>query len=60
MLLKRLSKNKDGASAVEYGLLTALISLAALAALNSIGVSLHTIYEGVSESVDEPVAKAQP
>ena len=56
-ILKKLTKNKDGATAVEYGLLLALISLTALAALNSIGVSLTTIYEGITESVDEPVEK---
>lgn len=39
----------SGATAVEYGLIAALISIAGIAALTSMGSSLTTIYTYVSD-----------
>ena len=38
----------SGATAIEYGLLAALLSLAAITALTSMGNSLSTIFSSVS------------
>jgi pilus assembly protein Flp/PilA len=38
----------SGATAIEYGLLAALLSLAAITALTSAGNSLSTIYSNIS------------
>ena len=35
-------KDEEGATAIEYGLLAALISIAAIAAMTSVGTSLST------------------
>lgn len=42
--LKSPLKNRSGATSIEYGMIAALISIAALAALTSISVSLQDIY----------------
>lgn len=39
----------SGATAVEYGLIAALVSIAGIAALSSMGSSLSTIYTYVSD-----------
>ncbi len=48
-------QNESGATAVEYGLIAALISVAAVTALTSVGVSLTGMFEHVSNDVDNAV-----
>jgi Flp pilus assembly pilin Flp len=38
---KRLIKNASGVTAIEYGLISALIVVGSLLALNAVNVSLH-------------------
>ena len=44
-------KDESGATAIEYGLIAALVSIAAIAALTSLGSSLTTIFTSVGTSL---------
>ncbi|MGE0747753.1 MAG: Flp family type IVb pilin [Rhodospirillales bacterium] len=46
--LKLLIEDESGATAIEYGLVAALISVAAVAALDQMGSSLRTAFQSVS------------
>jgi pilus assembly protein Flp/PilA len=43
-----LIKNTKGATAIEYGLIAALIAVAAIAAMQSVGNKLNTTFNNVS------------
>ena len=44
----KLLKNEKGATAIEYGLIAALIAVAAIGAMTSIGSKLSTTFNNVS------------
>ena len=44
----RLMKNEKGATAIEYGLIAALIAVAAIAAMTSVGSKLGTTFNNVA------------
>ncbi len=44
----KLIKNSKGATAIEYGLIAALIAVAAIAAMESVGSKLGTTFNNVS------------
>ena len=44
-------KNEDGATAIEYGLIAAGISLAIVAAVYAFGGDLNSLFEGLSTSL---------
>jgi pilus assembly protein Flp/PilA len=46
--LKQLWKNEDGATAIEYGLIAALIAVAAIAAFQLVGTNLSSIFDTVA------------
>ena len=46
--LKKMIKNEDGATAIEYGLIAALIAVAAISAMSNIGSTLSTTFNGVA------------
>ncbi len=48
----KLFKNEKGATAIEYGLIAALIAVAAIGAMTSIGSSLSNTFSNVSSSLD--------
>ena len=41
-LLKKFRRNQSGATAIEYGLIAALISVVAIATLTNVGSNLNT------------------
>lgn len=47
----KLIKDKKGATAIEYGLIAALIAVAAIGALSSVGTQLKTTFNTVSDSL---------
>ena len=47
----KLIKNDKGATAIEYGLIAALIAVAAIGAMQSIGTKLSTTFNNVSNSL---------
>jgi pilus assembly protein Flp/PilA len=46
--IKRLLSNEGGATAIEYGLIAALIALAAVSALTTVGQHLSTTFNTVA------------
>lgn len=46
--LKRFLKNEDGVTAIEYGLIAALIGVAIIVAVGSVGTGLNTTFNSVS------------
>ncbi len=44
-------RDEDGATAIEYGLIAALVSVAAIGALSALGDSLNTIFNMVSSEL---------
>ena len=46
---RKLRRNEEGATAIEYGLIAALIAVAAITAMSSLGDQLSTTFNGVSE-----------
>jgi pilus assembly protein Flp/PilA len=48
-IIRTVVLDEGGATAVEYGLIAALVSIAGVAALTSVGSSLSSIYGYVSD-----------
>ena len=53
--LKRFLKEESGATAIEYGLIAALVSVAAIAALTALGSSLNLMFSNVSNILSNAV-----
>ena len=51
MKFLKLIKNNDGATAIEYGLIAALIAVAAIGAMSSVGTKLGTTVNNVSSAL---------
>jgi pilus assembly protein Flp/PilA len=47
----KLLKNDEGATAIEYGLIAALIAVAAIGAMQGIGARLNTTFNNVSSNL---------
>jgi pilus assembly protein Flp/PilA len=47
-LLMRVLRDKSGATAIEYGLIAALIAVAAIAALQLVGTNLSSTFHDVA------------
>ena len=50
-ILARFLTDESGATAIEYGLIAALVSVAAIGALTALGGSLNTMFQTVSSAV---------
>jgi pilus assembly protein Flp/PilA len=50
-LVKRFAKDESGATAIEYGLIAAGISVAIIAVVNSLGTSLKNTFSNVSSQL---------
>ena len=46
--VKRLVRDEDGVTAIEYGLIAALIAVVIIAAVRTVGLDLQTIFGTVS------------
>lgn len=49
--MRKFLKNNKGATAIEYGLIAALIAVAAITAMQSIGTNLKTTFNKVSSNL---------
>ncbi|WP_010187008.1 Flp family type IVb pilin [Sphingomonas sp. PAMC 26605] len=49
--IRNFIKNSKGATAIEYGLIAALIAVAAIAAMQGLGNQLRTTFTNVSGSM---------
>ncbi len=54
--LKGLIEDQSGATAIEYGLIAALVSVAAITALTALGGSLDVMFTTVSDALTAAVA----
>ena len=52
-LLRKFRRNQSGATAIEYALITALISVAAIASYKSIGTAVSTKMTSVSTALTQ-------
>jgi pilus assembly protein Flp/PilA len=50
-LISRLLRDHEGVTAIEYALVAALISIAAVALMGTIGTSLSTTYSNVASEL---------
>jgi pilus assembly protein Flp/PilA len=50
-LLKRLLRDDSGATAIEYGLIAALISVAIITAVTAVGGSLNSTFNSVASAL---------
>jgi len=50
-MLKRFLKNEDGATAIEYGLIAALIGVAIITAVGLVGDQLDATFTSVSTAL---------
>lgn len=48
---KNLMKDNEGATAIEYGLIAALIAVAAISAMSGLGNQLSNTFNGVSTTM---------
>jgi pilus assembly protein Flp/PilA len=46
--IRKIIKSDKGATAIEYGLIAALIAVAAISAMRSVGSTLNTTFTNVS------------
>ncbi|MBU2032577.1 MAG: Flp family type IVb pilin [Alphaproteobacteria bacterium] len=50
--LKKLRRNEEGATAIEYGLIAALIAVAAITAMGALGDQLSTTFDKVKTEME--------
>ena len=51
-LFSKIMKNEEGATAIEYGLIAALIAVAAIVAMGSLGENLSNTFNDVNNSLE--------
>jgi pilus assembly protein Flp/PilA len=52
LLIKRLLKDESGATAIEYGLIAAGISVAIIATVQGLGTKLNSTFTSVSNALN--------
>lgn len=57
MSLKRLLKEKKGATSIEYGLIAALISVAAMNAIHALGKQTSEVFESTTNKMQTVISK---
>lgn len=50
--LRRIGQDEDGATAIEYGLIAALIAVAIIAGASTLGGKLNSTFNGLSNCLD--------
>ena len=55
-IFARFVEDESGATAIEYGLIAALVGVAIITALTSLGTSLDTLFEGVATELDNSLS----
>lgn len=54
--IRKIFKDKKGATAIEYGLIAALIAVAAIAAMQGLGTALNKTFNNVSTAMTTPAS----
>ncbi len=55
-ILNSFAKDESGATAIEYGLIAALVALAGVAAFTTLGDSVSAAFTAIATSLDTAVA----
>lgn len=50
--INKLARDEQGATAIEYGLIAALIAVAAIVGMQALGTSLRTTFTNVSSTLN--------
>ncbi|PXA84650.1 Flp family type IVb pilin [Nostoc sp. 3335mG] len=53
--MRKFLKNNKGATAIEYGLIAALIAVAAISAMSTLGTKLKNTFQNVSDAMSSTV-----
>ncbi|MGM4912658.1 Flp family type IVb pilin [Hyphomicrobiales bacterium] len=59
-LFSRFLKDESGATAIEYGLIAALISVALVAGATTLGTKLNATFAGLGTKLSDATAKTAP
>ena len=51
-LITKFSKDESGATAIEYGLIAALVAVAAIVGMTALSTSLNSIFSSVSTTLN--------
>lgn len=51
-MIKELLNDESGATAIEYGLIAGLVSVAIIVALTALGGSLDAIFSQIADAID--------
>jgi pilus assembly protein Flp/PilA len=51
-LFSKIAKDESGATAIEYGLIAALVAVAAIVGMTALGNSLNSIFGSVSTTLN--------
>lgn len=54
--VRSLCRDESGATAIEYTLIAALISITAIIAMQSLGVSISGLFTSISSVIDSAIA----
>ncbi|MCT8000410.1 Flp family type IVb pilin [Sphingomonas sanguinis] len=52
--IRKMVKNNKGATAIEYGLIAALIAVAAIGAMKGLGTQLNTTFGNITTKLSNP------
>ncbi len=59
-IFARFAQDESGATAIEYGLIAALIAVGIIAAATTLGGSLSGLFTNIAGELDAPFAEAEP
>ena len=59
-LFARFAQDESGATAIEYGLIAALIAVGIIVAATTLGGSLSDLFTGISDRLDNAVVPEAP
>ena len=59
-MFARFMKDESGATAIEYGLIAALIAVALVAAMGFLGQGLETAFKGIQGKLTNPSGASAP
>jgi pilus assembly protein Flp/PilA len=51
-MFKKIFKNEKGATAIEYGLIAALVAVGAIGAMSTLGTSVQGSFENAATTLD--------
>jgi pilus assembly protein Flp/PilA len=51
-IFRRLRKNEDGATAIEYGLIAGLISIVIITSITMVGSNLQNVFYYITSTLD--------